>query len=85
LTTFIFENANDLNKVGNNWAKYLKEASTELLSLSSSILDFTRNDIQFGVKNVFYGLEAFSHRARFQSILFNSIQEGLFELVLNVG
>jgi hypothetical protein len=47
-------------------------------------MDFTKKDIQFGVKNVFFGLEAIPHRARFHTSLFNNLQESLFELVVRV-
>ena len=81
----MFENASDSTKIGANWIKYFQEASQEFYSMTSSVLDFTKTDIQYGVKSAFFGLEAFHHRARFHTALFNNLQEALFDMVLRVG
>lgn len=85
LTTVVFEGAGDQSAMADSWQKYFQDASQEFHALANSVLDFTKPEIRFGVKDAFFGLEAFPHRARFQSRVFNELQDALFELVLRVS
>ena len=66
------------------WRADFEQVRREAQSLGNSVLDFGRAESHFGVKNAFYGLEVFSHRARFNGELFNLLQGRLFDRIIEV-
>lgn len=83
-TTLLFEGEIDLSRVSAPWRADYEQVRLEARSLGNSLLAFGRAESHFGVKNAFYGLEVFPHRARFNGPLFSLLQGRLFDRIIEV-
>jgi hypothetical protein len=70
--------------VRGSFLQYYQAIPIELQLLSATVIDFNDEDIQFNVKNAFYGLRFFSRQPRFQRSYVIQASKALATVVLSV-